>query len=130
MRFFDDSKATNVGAALKSIESFDGNLHVIMGGVDKGGSYEPLREALAGRAKGIYLIGEAAPIIQRELSDVVVAVVAGTMEAAVRAAGDRAEPGDVVLLAPACSSFDQYKNYQERGLDFANHAKRYFGDGK
>jgi UDP-N-acetylmuramoylalanine--D-glutamate ligase len=128
--FFDDSKATNVGATKKSIESFDKNLHVIMGGVDKGGSYEPLVEPLRRRAVGIYLIGEAAPIIEKELAGVVPITVAHTMEAAVRAAGGRARPGDVILLAPACSSFDQYENYQKRGEDFARQVKRYFADGK
>ncbi len=128
--FYDDSKATNVGAALKSIESFAGGLHVILGGVDKGGSYEPMKQALRERAKAVYLIGEAAPIIARELSGVVPIVDAGTIGCAVKTAGGRAEPGDTVLLAPACSSFDQYKNYQERGDDFKKHVMEYFGDGK
>jgi UDP-N-acetylmuramoylalanine--D-glutamate ligase len=99
-----------------------------MGGVDKGGSYVPMREALRRRARGLYLIGEAAPIIERELSGSVPTVTAHTMEEAVRMAGKRAKPGDTVLLAPACSSFDQYKNYQERGVDFARHVRRFFGD--
>ncbi len=128
--FYDDSKATNVGAALKSIESFTGGLHVILGGVDKGGSYAPMKEALRKRVKGLYLIGEAAPIIERELSGIVPITAAGTMEEAVRIAGERAGPGDTVLLAPACSSFDQYRNYQERGEDFIQHVKRFFADGK
>jgi UDP-N-acetylmuramoylalanine--D-glutamate ligase len=128
--FFDDSKATNVGAALKSIESFDGGLHIILGGVDKGGSYAPMKEALKKRAKGLYLIGEASTIIERELSGTVPIVAAGTMEQAVRIAGERAKPGDTVLLAPACSSFDQYRSYQARGEDFIQHVMRYFGNGK
>lgn len=127
--FYDDSKATNVGAALKSIESFAGGLHVILGGVDKGGSYAPMKEALKKRARGLYLIGEAAPIIERELAGVVPIVAAGTIEQAVRIAGDRAKSGDTVLLAPACSSFDQYRNYQERGEDFKQHVMRFFGNG-
>jgi UDP-N-acetylmuramoylalanine--D-glutamate ligase len=127
--FYDDSKATNVGAALKSIESFAGGLHVILGGVDKGGAYAPMKEALKKRVKGLYLIGEASPIIERELSGIVPIVAAGTMGQAVRIAGERAESGDTVLLAPACSSFDQYRNYQERGEDFIQHVKRFFGDG-
>jgi UDP-N-acetylmuramoylalanine--D-glutamate ligase len=127
---YDDSKATNVGAAIKSIESFKGNLHIIMGGVDKGGSYAPLIPLLKERASAVYLIGEAAPIIERELSGVVPLVLAGDMENAVKEAKKRVGPGDVLLLAPACSSFDQYRNYQERGDDFANHVARYFGHGR
>jgi UDP-N-acetylmuramoylalanine--D-glutamate ligase len=128
--FYDDSKATNVGAALKSIESFAGGLHVILGGVDKGGSYAPMKQALKQRARAVYLIGEASPIIARELSGVVSIVDAGTMGCAVKSAGARAESGDTVLLAPACSSFDQYKNYQERGEDFKKQVMEYFGNGK
>ena len=128
--FYDDSKATNVGAAVKSIESFAGGLHVIVGGVDKGGSYAPLKEALRKRARGLYLIGEAAPVIERELSGIVPIASVGTIQEAVRLAGERAKSGDTVLLAPACSSFDQYRNYQERGEDFIRNVKRFFGDGK
>jgi UDP-N-acetylmuramoylalanine--D-glutamate ligase len=128
--FYDDSKATNVGAAIKSIESFPGGLHVIVGGVDKGGSYGPLKEPLKKRAKGLYLIGEAAPIIGRELSGTVPIIDAGTIGEAVRVAGEHAVPGDTVLLAPACSSFDQYRNYQERGEDFIRHVRRLYGDEK
>lgn len=128
--FYDDSKATNVGAAVKSIESFAGGLHVILGGVDKGGSYAPMKEVLRKRVKVLYLIGEASPIIERELSGVVPIVAAGTIGQAVRIAGGRAEPGDTVLLAPACSSFDQYRNYQERGEDFIKHVMKVFGNGK
>ena len=91
--FYDDSKATNVGAALKSIESFAGGLHVILGGVDKGGAYAPMKEALKKRVKGLYLIGEASPIIERELSGIVPIVAAGTMGQAVRIAGERASFG-------------------------------------
>jgi len=128
--FYDDSKATNVGAALKSIESFAGGLHVILGGVDKGGSYAPMKEALKKRVKVLYLIGEASPIIERELSGIVPIVTAGTIGQAVQIAGKRVEPGDTVLLAPACSSFDQYRNYQERGDDFIQQVMKVFGDGK
>jgi UDP-N-acetylmuramoylalanine--D-glutamate ligase len=128
--FYDDSKATNVGAAVKSIESFAGGLHVILGGVDKGGSYAPMKEALKKRAKGLYLVGEATPLIERELSGIVPIVKAGTIGRAVRIAGERAESGDTVLLAPACSSFDQYKSYQARGEDFIQHVIRDFGDGR
>ncbi len=128
--FYDDSKATNVGAAIKSIESFAGGLHVILGGVDKGGSYDPMKEPLKKRAKGLYLIGEASPIIERELSGIVPIVRAGTIGQAVRIAGGRAKSGDTVLLAPACSSFDQYRNYQERGEDFIQHVMGIFGNGK
>jgi UDP-N-acetylmuramoylalanine--D-glutamate ligase len=98
--------------------------------VDKGGSYAPMKEALGKRAKVVYLIGEASPVIERELSGVVPIVTAGTIEQAVRIAGQRAKSGDTVLLAPACSSFDQYRNYQERGEDFIQHVMKVFGNGK
>jgi UDP-N-acetylmuramoylalanine--D-glutamate ligase len=119
VRYFDDSKATNVGAALKSVESFDGGVHLIMGGVDKGGSYAPLLEAVRQRVTALYLLGEAADRIEDELGDTVTVVRATDMIDAVRRASDAASPGEVVLLAPACSSFDMYENYKERGKHFA-----------
>ena len=119
VRFFDDSKATNVGAALKSVESFDGGVHLIMGGVDKGGSYAPLFEAVRRRVKALYLMGEAADRIERELGDAAKVERVADMADAIGRAYDAASTGEVVLLAPACSSFDMYENYKERGKDFA-----------
>lgn len=125
--FYDDSKATNVGAALKSIESFDGNIHLIMGGVDKGGSYAPLAPAVKERVKGLYLIGEAKQKIEAELGGLVPTAAADDMEGALRFIKQRVNAGDVVLLAPACSSFDMYSSYVDRGDDFRRIVERLFG---
>lgn len=116
--YFNDSKATNVDAALKAIEAFPGSLFVILGGKDKGSPYTPLREPLRARAKAALLIGVAADKIAADLGGAVPCVQAGTLERALEAAAERAQPGDVVLLAPACSSFDQFENYEHRGRTF------------
>ena len=116
--YYNDSKATNVDAALKAIEAFEGSLFVILGGKDKGSPYTPLREPLRARAKVALLIGAAAEKIAADLSGAVACIPAGTLERAVEFAAETAQPGDVVLLAPACSSFDQFENYEHRGRAF------------
>jgi UDP-N-acetylmuramoylalanine--D-glutamate ligase len=116
--FYNDSKATNVDAALKAIEAFPGPLVVILGGKDKGSPYTALGDALRTRGRAALLIGESAEKIAADLGGSVASVKAGTLDRAVQLAADRAEPGDVVLLAPACSSFDQFENYEERGRAF------------
>lgn len=116
--FYNDSKATNVDSALKAIEAFPGPLVVILGGKHKGSAYTPLREALRARGRIALLIGEAAEKIAVDLGDAVPCVQAGTLDHAVGLAADRARPGDVVLLAPACSSFDQFESYEHRGREF------------
>ncbi len=124
--FYDDSKATNVGAAVAAMRGFeDGPAKVVLiaGGRDKGGSYEPLREALARTGRGAVLIGEAARTIEGALGDVVPVERRETMSEAVTAAFELAEEGDAVLLAPACSSFDMYGSYAERGDDFQRAAR-------
>jgi UDP-N-acetylmuramoylalanine--D-glutamate ligase len=125
VEYFNDSKATNVDAALKAIEAFDGNIWIILGGKDKGSDYTPLREPLRHKGKGALLIGAdapypyaAAPIIQRELDGAVNLIPCGTLAAAVRYARAHAEKGDTVLLAPACASFDQFQNFEQRGSTF------------
>ncbi len=118
VEFYNDSKATNVDAALKAVEAFPGPLIVILGGKDKGSPYAPLREPLRQRARAALLIGTAAEKIASDLHDVVAVERAGTLDRAVKIAMERARPGDVVLLAPACSSFDQFENYEERGSVF------------
>jgi UDP-N-acetylmuramoylalanine--D-glutamate ligase len=118
VKFYNDSKATNVDAALKAIEAFPGGLIVILGGKDKGSPYTPLRQPLHERARLAILIGEAADKIAADLSDAVSIARAGTLERAVEMAMEEAQPGDVVLLAPACSSFDQFENYEQRGSSF------------
>jgi len=120
--FFNDSKATNVDAAAKAIEAFNGGLLVILGGKDKGSSYAPLAELLRQRARQAFLIGAAAQKIESELSAELSGAVpltqAGTLDRAVTLAFERAQPGDTVLLAPACASFDQFENYEHRGRVF------------
>jgi UDP-N-acetylmuramoylalanine--D-glutamate ligase len=116
--FYNDSKATNVDAALKAVEAFPGPLVVILGGKDKGSPYAPLREPLRARARAAILIGAAAEKIGAELGDAVAVEQAGTLDRAVELARKHAKPGDVVLLAPACSSFDQFENYEQRGRVF------------
>lgn len=118
VRFYNDSKATNVDAALKAVESFRGPLIVILGGTDKGSPYTPLREPLRQRARLAILIGAAAEKIAADLGDAVPLMHAGTLDNAVQMAIERARPGDTVLLAPACSSFDQFDNYEHRGRVF------------
>jgi UDP-N-acetylmuramoylalanine--D-glutamate ligase len=118
VKFYNDSKATNVDAALKAIEAFPGPLVAILGGKDKGSPYTPLRDALRARGRVALLIGEAAEKIAADLGDAVSCVHAGTLDRAIELAADRARPGDVVLLAPACSSFDQFENYEHRGRKF------------
>ena len=113
--YYDDSKATNVGAAVRSIEGFTRPVILIAGGKDKGGDYGPLRAAAARAAKAVVLIGEAAPRIRKELGGVVRTIPADNLADAVARAHEEAEPGDVVLLAPACSSFDMFRSYAERG---------------
>jgi UDP-N-acetylmuramoylalanine--D-glutamate ligase len=116
--YYNDSKATNVDAALKAIEAFPGPLLVILGGKDKGSPYAPLREPLRQRARAAITIGAAADKIASELSNTVPLHHAGTLDRAMEYAMEMAKPGDVVLLAPACSSFDQFENYEHRGRAF------------
>jgi UDP-N-acetylmuramoylalanine--D-glutamate ligase len=115
--WFNDSKATNVDASLKAIAAFEGRLWIILGGQDKNSDYTPLAAALQGKARGALLIGAAADKIARRLGDVP-ASRCGTLEAAVHEARRRARPGDTVLLAPACASFDQFENFEHRGREF------------
>jgi len=116
--FYNDSKATNVDATLKAIESFPGSLIVILGGKDKGTGYAELREPLRQRARLVLLIGAAAQKIASQLEGAVPIEHAGTIGRAVEIAAERAKPGDLVLLAPACASFDQFENYEHRGRVF------------
>ncbi|HXN28030.1 MAG TPA: UDP-N-acetylmuramoyl-L-alanine--D-glutamate ligase [Candidatus Acidoferrales bacterium] len=118
VQFYNDSKATNVDAAVKAIAAFPGPLVVILGGKDKGSPYTPLRDWLHDRARLALLIGEAAPKIALDLEGVVEIRQAGTLERALQLAFAAAQPGDTVLLAPACSSFDQFQNYEQRGRAF------------
>jgi UDP-N-acetylmuramoylalanine--D-glutamate ligase len=116
--YVNDSKATNVSSALRGIEAFDGGVHVILGGSLKGGGFEGLREAVASRCVAAYLIGEAAGRLETDLEGTVPLQRSGDLQTAVRAATAAARPGEVVLLSPACASFDQFRDYEERGEAF------------
>jgi UDP-N-acetylmuramoylalanine--D-glutamate ligase len=116
--FYNDSKATNVDAALKALDAFSGGLWVILGGQDKGAPYTPLRQLLREKARAALLIGAAAPLIAAQLGGAVPLIQCGVLEEAVRAAFQAASPGDTVLLAPACASFDQFDDFEHRGRRF------------
>jgi UDP-N-acetylmuramoylalanine--D-glutamate ligase len=115
--YYNDSKATNVDATIKALESFPANIHLILGGKDKGSDYAVLNDLLRQRVKRVYTIGAAAKKIESQIKDVEV-VHAQTLENAVGKASAAAQTGDVVLLAPACASFDQFKSYEHRGQVF------------
>ena len=117
--FYNDSKATNVDATAKALASFAGGIHLILGGKDKGSDYTDLLPLLRERCVAVYTIGAAAEIIQRQLADEISLTPAGTLEKAVTVAAAAAQPGQTVLLAPACASFDQFENYEHRGRVFA-----------
>ena len=116
--YVNDSKATNVASAVRGIEAFEGGVHAILGGSLKGGGFEGLRAAVASRCRAGYLIGEAAGPLERDLAGTASLHRCGDLEAAMRAAADAARPGEVVLLSPACASYDQYTDYEERGAHF------------
>jgi len=116
--FYNDSKATSVDATLKALDAFPGGLWVILGGKDKGLDYEALRDPLAARARAALLIGAAAGKIAGQLQGAVPLVDAKTLEAAIAHAYENAQPGDTVLLAPACASFDQFQSFEHRGEVF------------
>ena len=113
--FYNDSKGTNVGSVVKSLRSFYHPIILIAGGKDKGGDYSPLKEAVTERVKLLVLIGEATRRMAGDLKDCVPIATAGTLEEAVHLAFDEARAGDIVLLSPACSSFDMFRDYEERG---------------
>lgn len=118
VRFYNDSKATSVDATMKAIASFSGGLWVILGGKDKGSDYTVLRDPLHQKARAALLIGAAAEKIASQIEGAVPVVQSGTLKCAVTAAGKSARPGDTVLLAPACASFDQFQSYEHRGRVF------------
>jgi UDP-N-acetylmuramoylalanine--D-glutamate ligase len=116
--WYNDSKATNVDATLKALAAFPGGLWVILGGKDKKSDYRPLAAPLKEKARGALLIGAAADKIEDHLHGEVSTVKCGTLEAAVLHAYASARSGDIVLLAPACASFDQFENFEHRGREF------------
>ena len=117
IEYYNDSKATNVDATIKALESFSKGVHLILGGKDKGSPYTVLNDLLRERAKAVYTIGAAASKIEAEVAGVEV-IHAETLENAVKLASQKAVSGDIVLLAPACASFDQFNSYEHRGRVF------------
>ena len=115
--YYNDSKATNVDATIKALESFPANIHLILGGKDKGSDYSVLNELLRERVKRVYTIGAAAAKIESQIAGAEI-LPSHTLENAVRRASESATTGDIVLLAPACASFDQFENYEHRGRVF------------
>ena len=118
VRYYNDSKATNVDATMKALDSFPGQILVILGGKDKGSDYSPLQTPLREKAILALLIGAAADKIASQIDGSVAIERAGTLDHAVEIASQTARSGDVVLLAPACASFDQFENYEHRGRVF------------
>ena len=118
VEFYNDSKATNVDATAKAVAAFPGGIHLILGGKDKGSDYTPLAPLLRERVRAVYTIGAAAAKIESQLRGVAPIHSCETLASAVSAAASAARPGEVVLLAPACSSFDQFENYEHRGRVF------------
>ena len=118
VRFYNDSKATSVDATIKALDSFAGNLWIILGGKDKGSDYTLLADRLQKKARGVLLIGAAADIIAGQLAGKVATQRVETMQRALQAAWASARPGDTVLLAPACASYDQFQSYEHRGKVF------------
>ena len=122
VEYYNDSKATNVDATIKALESFPANIHLILGGKDKGSDYSVLNGLLRERVKRVYTIGAAAEKIESQIiasKDGGPEIVhAEMLETAIKRAAGSAQPADVVLLAPACASFDQFRNYEHRGKVF------------
>src|SRR5580693_4854095 len=116
--YYNDSKATNVDATIKALESFPANIHLILGGKDKGSDYSVLNELLRQRVKRVYTIGAAAAKIESQIKGTAIIIHAETLENAIKRASESAQPGDIVLLAPACASFDQFRSYEHRGKVF------------
>jgi UDP-N-acetylmuramoylalanine--D-glutamate ligase len=124
VRWVDDSKGTNVDATAKSLEGYPpGTVILILGGRDKHGDFAALSNLVARNTRAVLTIGEAAPVIEAALAGAAPLERCGTMAAAVQRAARLARPGDTVLLSPACASFDQYRNYEERGRHFAELAR-------
>ena len=135
--YVNDSKATNVEATLTALNAYPKNTHLILGGRDKQSDYRPVARACASGCKAVYLIGEATPLIKAAFAEVreeegvrglPQVHVCGDLEKAVDAAATSATPGDVVLLAPACASFDQYKDFEVRGDHFKQLVERLGGE--
>jgi UDP-N-acetylmuramoylalanine--D-glutamate ligase len=123
VRYVNDSKGTNVGAVMKSIESFNDPVVLIAGGRDKAGDFSALRDLVSRKVRALVLIGEAAAKIKNALGDVTDTVMAGDLKDAVAICREKAVKGDVVLLSPACASFDMFSDFEDRGRQFKQMVK-------
>ena len=129
IKFYNDSKATNVGSVVSALEAMSPPLILIAGGKDKGGDYDPLIPLIREKVKALVLIGEAKEKMHRVLKSSTAIFVAETLEEAFERSVHEASPGDTVLLSPACSSFDMFANYEQRGNAFSALAQRFAGKG-
>jgi len=118
VEWVNDSKGTNVDSVEKSLSAFDGGVLLIMGGRGKGAPYRPLRALFPGRVRALLTIGEDAPRIAKELGDLAPVTACGDLRTAVAQARKLARAGDAVLLSPACASYDQFRNFEDRGDQF------------
>ncbi|RME15399.1 MAG: UDP-N-acetylmuramoyl-L-alanine--D-glutamate ligase, partial [Bdellovibrio sp.] len=125
VRFYNDSKATNVHAVLRALDAFDENVILIMGGKDTNLNFTPLAEAIRQKVKNLILVGEAKERINRDIGDYSETFLIGTFEEAVHMAYQKSRIGDVVLLSPGCSSFDYFDSYIERGNYFKDMVYRF-----
>jgi UDP-N-acetylmuramoylalanine--D-glutamate ligase len=122
--YINDSKGTNVGAVVKSVEGFERPVILIAGGLDKGSDFSPLFDLFRRKVKLLILIGKAAPSMERALGEATETVCAATLDEAVRIAHDRSSRGDAVLLSPACASFDMFRDFEDRGRQFKEAVRR------
>ncbi len=124
VRYYDDSKGTNVGAVVRALQSFESPVVLLLGGRDKEGDFETLAPLLRERVRELILFGEAREKINRLIGGVVKTTLTATMQEAVGAAAKAASPGDIVLLSPGCASFDEFTSYKERGRVFQELVRR------
>ncbi len=128
VNFYDDSKATNVGAALAAVEGFAADMQgkqvLIAGGDGKGADFAPMREPVSRHCRAVVLLGRDAPLLEKVFAGSVPVLRVDSLDAAVRAAAEAAQPGDLVLLSPACASLDMFRNFEERGRLFAEAVRR------
>jgi UDP-N-acetylmuramoylalanine--D-glutamate ligase len=127
--FYNDSKATNPDATLKALAAFPGGIHLILGGRDKGTDYRVLRPLVTERVKSLHLLGEAAGKIRLHLEGATEMGVADSLEQAVAQSFEKASSGEIVLLAPACASFDMFQNYEHRGRVFKEAVQKLIAAG-
>ena len=118
VKYYNDSKGTNVDSTKVALESFDKNIQLILGGQDKGSPYKPIYKLIKEKVKNIFLIGEATPIIKKQLKGSVPIIECETLENAIKKISSTAKKGDIVLFSPACASFDQFKDFEHRGKVF------------